>query len=118
MTSPSMDFRMSAFTLEGADNTNMNCRITSGTGRSSEAVDLPVGENMIRVTALGSPESLVRVVVVRGKVNTMLGEWQKVGASGVVLQAPNDTEGAWMALRTNTPGVVFGLTIFNTPPKS
>lgn len=107
---------MQAFTLVGGATETANSQLTSGVGRSSEAINLPLGENMLRVTSLGSPDAQVRIVAVRGSKITMLNEWSPVGASGLVLQAPNDVSGAWIALRTKSPGVVFGLTLFNTPP--
>ena len=116
MTAPNFGFYMQAFTLVGGSRSSANSRITAGVGAGPTSIGLPLGENMIRVTALGSPEATVQIIVVQASKNTVLNEWQKVGQSGLVLQAPNDVEGAWFALRTNTPEASFGVTLFNTPP--
>lgn len=116
MATPDFGFSMQAFTLVGGDRSSANSRITTGAGLGPTSIGLPLGENMLRVTALGSPEATVQIIVVQGSRNTMLNDWQKVGPNGLILQAPNDVEGAWFALRTNTPGASFGVTLFNTPP--
>lgn len=116
MTAPNFGFYMQAFTLVGGDNYTTNSRITTGVGVGTTSIGLPLGENMIRVTALGSPEVTVQIIVVQNRKNTVLNDWQKIGPNGLILQAPNDVEGAWFALRTKTPGASFGLTLFNTPP--
>lgn len=116
MASPDFGFNMQAFTLVGGDNYRANARITTGVGAGPTSIGLPLGENMIRVTALGAPEATVQIIVVQASKNTVLNDWQKVGPNGLILQAPNDVEGAWFALRTNTPEASFGVTLFNTPP--
>lgn len=116
MTAPDFGFSMQAFTLVGGDRSSANSRITTGVGVGTTSIGLPLGENMLRVTALGSPEATVQIIVVQASKNTVLNDWQKVGPNGLILQAPNDVDGAWFALRTNTPGASFGVTLFNTPP--
>ena len=116
MTTPDFGFYMSAFTLVGGDNGSTNSQITTGLGRGASLIGLPLGENMIRVTALGAPSAKVRIIVVQSGKNTVLNDWQEVGVNGLVLHAPNDVDGAYFVLRSDTPGVVFGLTLFNTPP--
>lgn len=116
MTAPDFGFSMQAFTLVGGDKSSANSRITTGAGLGPNTIALPLGENMIRVTALGSSEATVQIIVVQASKNTVLNDWQKVGPNGFILQAPNDVEGAYFVLRTNTPGASFGLTLFNTPP--
>lgn len=116
MTTPDFGFYMSAFTLVGGDSSSANSQITTGKGLYPTSIGLPLGENMIRVTALGTPSAKIRIIVVQSGKNTVLNDWQEVGVSGLVLHAPNDVDGAYFVLRSDTPGVVFGLTLFNTPP--
>ena len=116
MAAPDFGFSMQAFTLLGGDTYTTNSQITTGIGVGRVSIGLPLGENMIRVTALGAPEATVQIIVVQNRKNTVLNDWQKVGPNGLILQAPNDVDGAWFALRTNTPGASFGVTLFNTPP--
>lgn len=116
MAAPDFGFSMQAFTLVGGNSRTANSQITTGAGLGPNTITLPLGENMIRVTSLGSPEATVQIIVVQGSKNTMLNDWQKVGPNGFILQAPNDVKGAYFVLRTNTPGASFGVTLFNTPP--
>lgn len=116
MTAPNFGFYMQAFTLVGGNSRTTNSQITTGAGLGPNSIELPLGENMLRVTALGSPEATVQIIVVQASKNTVLNDWQKVGPNGFIVQAPNDVEGAYFVLRTNTPGASFGLTLFNTPP--
>lgn len=116
MATPDFGFYMSAFTLVGGDRTSANSQITTGAGLGPSSMGLPLGENMIRVTALGAPSAKVQIIAVQSSKNTILNDWQEVGVNGLVLHAPNDVDGAYFVLRSDTPGVVFGLTLFNTPP--
>lgn len=116
MTTPDFGFYMRAYTLVGGDRSSANSRVTTGVSGGSTSIGLPLGDNMLRITALGAPETKVQIIVVQGSKNTVLNTWREVGLGGLVLQAPNDVEGAWFALRSDTPGVSLGLTLFNTPP--
>ena len=109
---------MFTYTFKGGATSNTNCALTSGkTARTGgESISLPVGENTIRITALANTTARVRVVATyRGKAD-YLNDWKEPGQVGMLLQAPNDDPAAWLALRSDTPGVLYGVTIINMPP--
>lgn len=124
MTTPNIDaqFEMPiySYTLVGGAAKNDNSRVTSGnTGTdNSMSIKLPLGENLIRVTTLGVAASRVWIVAAGSDRGGVLVDWKTVGENGFIFAAPNDLESTWIALRSDTPGALYGLTIINTPPKA
>lgn len=120
MTTPNLDLivPMFTYTFVGGATSSTNCALTSGATRrtGNVSINLPVGENTIRITALANTTAKVRMVATyKGKAD-YLNDWKEPGQLGIVLQAPNDDPSSWLALRSDTPGVLYGVTIINTPP--
>lgn len=118
MTTPDGYIPMFTYTFKGGATPATNSTLTSGytTRTSGDSINLPVGENTIRITALANTKAKVRVVVTyKGKAD-YLNDWKEPGQVGIILQAPNDDPASWLALRSDTPGVLYGVTIINTPP--